>query len=233
MYKGLPVGYLLFWFTGAEMGLARSGPTPGNRSRLLIVDGQQQLTSLFAVTTGTPIVTKNNTEGRIRIAFRPEDARFEVTDAAIERDPEFIAEITEVWRAYRQMTRRYLARLKQHRDEEIDQAEEDRLEGGIDRVRNLAHYPFKAVEIDSSVDEERVADIFVRINSEGVTLKQGRFYPHAHVGLVGQGPPPSSRSSPEPRPPLGWGSVAVQPLAGRGCARACTWYTSTKPSCSF
>jgi hypothetical protein len=96
------VGYLLFWFTGAEMGARQIGTDAKETApRLLIVDGQQRLTSLFAVLTGTPIVTKNYTEGRIRIAFRPDDARFEVTDAAIERDPEFIADITEVWRGYK------------------------------------------------------------------------------------------------------------------------------------
>jgi uncharacterized protein with ParB-like and HNH nuclease domain len=75
MYKGFPVGYLLFWFTGAEMGARQIGTDAKETApRLLIVDGQQRLTSLFAVLTGTPIVTKNYTEGRIRIAFRPDDA---------------------------------------------------------------------------------------------------------------------------------------------------------------
>jgi hypothetical protein len=176
MYKGFPVGYLLFWYTGAEMGARQIGTDAKETApRLLIVDGQQRLTSLFAVLTGTPIVTKNYTEGRIRIAFRPDDARFEVTDAAIERDPEFIADITEVWRSYRDTTRRYFARLKEHRDEEVDRAEEDRLDDSIDRLKDLAYYPFKAVELDSSVDEERAAEIFVRINSEGVTLNQADF----------------------------------------------------------
>ena len=175
MYKGFPVGYLLFWFTGAEMGSRQIGTDAKETvPRLMIVDGQQRLTSLFAVLTGTPIVTKHYTESRIRIAFRPDDARFEVTDAAIERDPEFIADITQVWRSYRDTTRGYFARLKQHR-EEVDRAEEDRLDDAIDRLKDLAHYPFKAVELDSAVDEERVAEIFVRINSEGVTLNQADF----------------------------------------------------------
>src|SRR6202035_2306438 len=36
-------------------------------------------------------------------------------------------------------------------------------------------YPFKAVEMASSVEEEQVAEVFVRINSEGVTLSQADF----------------------------------------------------------
>ncbi len=40
---------------------------------------------------------------------------------------------------------------------------------------DLRKYPFTALEVASSVDEEQVADIFVRINSEGVKLNQADF----------------------------------------------------------
>jgi len=176
MYKGFPVGYLLFWGTGAEVGARQIGTgTKEAAPRLLIVDGQQRLTSLFAVMTGTSVIRKDYTEGRIRIAFCPADARFEVTDAAIEKDPEFIPDITDLWKSYRETTKRYWARLTEHRGELLNDAEEERIEAAIDRLRDLQHYPFKAVELDSSVDEERVAEIFVRINSEGVKLDQSDF----------------------------------------------------------
>src|SRR4051794_820272 len=52
MYKGFPVGYLLFWETGAEPGARQiGGGTKDAVPRLLIVDGQQRLTSLYAVMT--------------------------------------------------------------------------------------------------------------------------------------------------------------------------------------
>src|SRR6266536_703460 len=75
MYKGFPVGYLLFWETGADPGARQIGV--GDRQAvpaLLIVDGQQRLTSLYAVMTGSKIVREDYTEARIRIAFRPTDA---------------------------------------------------------------------------------------------------------------------------------------------------------------
>lgn len=176
MYKGFPVGSLLFWSTGAETGARQIGSgTKEAAPRLLIVDGQQRLTSLFAVLTGTPVVREDYSLAPIRIAFRPADARFEVTDAAIEKDPEFIPDISEVWRAFKETTRRYLSELRGHREVEIDQAEADRLEDAIDRLRNLTHYPFKAVELDSAVHEELVAEIFVRTNSQGVKLEQADF----------------------------------------------------------
>ena len=54
MLKGFPVGYLLFWATGADAGSRRSARTPRTKRSpgWLIVDGQQRLTSLYAVFTG-------------------------------------------------------------------------------------------------------------------------------------------------------------------------------------
>src|SRR3954463_6450227 len=77
MYRGFPVGYLLFWATGAEAGARKIGETTKEAApRLLIVDGQQRLTSLFAVMTGIPVLRKDFTEGRIRIAFCPSNKSF-------------------------------------------------------------------------------------------------------------------------------------------------------------
>lgn len=57
MYKGFPVGYLLFWATGAEVGARQIGTERKDKApRLLIVDGQQRLTSLYAVITGWQVV---------------------------------------------------------------------------------------------------------------------------------------------------------------------------------
>ncbi|WP_082091363.1 DUF262 domain-containing protein [Paracidovorax citrulli] len=51
MYRGYPVGYFLFWQTGAE-GVETKVISDANKQKvpsLLIVDGQQRLTSLYAV----------------------------------------------------------------------------------------------------------------------------------------------------------------------------------------
>ncbi len=58
---------------------------------------------------------------------------------------------------------------------EVSEDEEDRLNESIDRLYGLHNYPFTAIELSASVDEERVAEIFVRINSQGVMLKQADF----------------------------------------------------------
>jgi len=51
MYKGYPVGYFLFWETGAN-GVGSKGIGAENKQKaasFLIVDGQQRLTSPYAV----------------------------------------------------------------------------------------------------------------------------------------------------------------------------------------
>ena len=99
LYRGYPVGTLMLWETGADAGTRQVGGGENEKvAKLLIVDGQQRLTSLYAVLTGRPVLTKTFEARQIRIAFCPEDETFEVTDAAIERDPQFIPDITTLWR---------------------------------------------------------------------------------------------------------------------------------------
>lgn len=177
MYRGYPIGTLMFWETGAEAGIRQIGMAEQDRvPQLLIVDGQQRLTSLYAVLTGERVLTQSFESKQIRIAFRPADESFEVMDAAIERDPEFIPDITSLWTMqYRSSVRAFLSRLAEARGAELANDHQDLLEERIDRVRDLREFRFQVVELGAATDEEQVAEIFVRINSEGVQLKQSDF----------------------------------------------------------
>lgn len=177
MYHGFPVGTLMFWETGADVGTRQVGGGESDRvARLLIVDGQQRLTSLYAVMTGNAVLTKTFERRRIRIGFKPSDQTFEVTDAAIERDPEFIPDITVLWSdGYRQEERDWLARLGKGRGADLTDTEKDVLRDRIDRVHDLTNFRFQVIELSADAEEEQVADIFVRTNSEGVQLNQADF----------------------------------------------------------
>src|SRR6056297_1532216 len=60
MYSGYPVGYFLFWQTGADLGAKKIGTQKEQTvPQMLIVDGQQRLTSLFAVLKGITVVDEN------------------------------------------------------------------------------------------------------------------------------------------------------------------------------
>jgi hypothetical protein len=178
MYRGFPVGYLLFWANAQANGVKPIGLNDKPRSfpSLLIVDGQQRLTSLYAVFKGKLVIDQNYEQKRIEIAFRPIDGKFDVTDAAIRKDPEFIPDISEVWaygKSSWKLVNDFINNLKIKR--QLSDEEKEHISLNIDRLFDLQRYPFTALEIAPTVDEEQVADIFVRINSEGIKLNQADF----------------------------------------------------------
>jgi len=177
MYKGFPVGYLLFWANGVGNGHKQIGVNPKQKvPQLLIVDGQQRLTSLYAVLRGQPILNDDYEQQLIEIAFRPRDGKFEVTDAAVRKDPEFIANISEMWKDYPGsygFITQYMEKLRKVR--QLTPEEEKRIPVAIDRLYDVQNYTFTALELSSNISEEQVAEVFVRINSKGVQLNQADF----------------------------------------------------------
>ena len=177
MYKGYPVGYLLF----CQSALADASRTIGTDSkqkppRQVIVDGQQRLTSLYAVTKNIAVLRENFESERIQIAFNPLEEKFEVADAAIRRDKAFIPDISVLWSADAKITkiiRDYLEKLQTGRA--IGEAEELAIEDRILKLQGLLGFPFTALELASDIDEEAVSDVFVRVNSKGTPLDQADF----------------------------------------------------------
>ena len=175
MYRGYPVGHLLFWDSGAEPGARQiGGDSKQLAPRLLIVNGQQRLTSLFAVMKQRPVVGKDYAKKRIQIAFRPRDETFAVADAATARDPLFFQDVGEIWaRPAYQVITEFLARLRE--SDALDGDDEQRIPAALGRLESLKAYPFTALVLGADIDEERVADVFVRINSKGKNLNQADF----------------------------------------------------------
>jgi hypothetical protein len=177
MYRGFPIGYLLLWENGCS-GEHRTIGANGKQKapRLLIVDGQQRLTSLYAVTKAIPIINRDFRPELIRIAFHPLEEKFEVTNSAIEKDSGWIADISVLWKPETNtftFIQDFLNRLRERRALSPD--EENKIPTAIDRLVKLQDYPITALEISYSVDEDRVAEIFVRINSKGTPLNQADF----------------------------------------------------------
>lgn len=177
MYRGYPIGTLLLWENGypgehRPIGSDKKQKVP----HLLVVDGQQRLTALYAVMKGVPIVDKDFMPRRLRIAFNPLEERFEVTDAAIERDPTWIADISILWRPdfdpY-SFVSDFLEKVAARRP--LSAEDRKRIPKAIQRLVNLINYPLTALEISLTATEEQVSEIFVRINSRGRTLNQADF----------------------------------------------------------
>lgn len=174
IYRGFPVGELMFWNIPGDDDTRSIGTGEKTQTaKAKIVDGQQRLTSLYVVLTGEPVVDDDYRRERIRIAFNPFTERFEVTGAALEKSPEWIADISTVFASPLRVRKAFLARYKTAH--ELTDETEERLEEVFTKLHSLKDFSFTVIELQSTVDRERVAEIFVRINSEGVNLTQADF----------------------------------------------------------
>jgi hypothetical protein len=177
MYKGYPVGYFLFWQNSLTESKRVIGAEQKQKSaRLVIVDGQQRLTSLYAVINNIEVLRESFEKEKIQIAFNPLEERFEVADAAIKRDKAYIPDISIVWdkdNSILEIIRDYLGDIQENR--ELSDTEKKEIETRILRLQKLLGFPFTVLELAADVDEEAVSDVFVRINSKGTPLNQADF----------------------------------------------------------
>ena len=133
---------------------------------------------------GVDVIGKEGGIRKITIAFRPRDGRFEVADAAIRNDPEFLANATEIWDGRRLpfVIGRDLIRALRDKGRIVDDQYEGAVQHNLGRAQAIREYKFPTVEIrkasspqDQEVRDEDVAEIFVRINNQGTRLGQADF----------------------------------------------------------
>jgi len=174
MYRGYPVGQLMFWQTGAEVGARRIGS--GEKTQVpthAIVDGQQRLTSLFAVFTGESVVREDYTEARVQIAFNPFTERFEVATPVIRRSSDWLSNITDLFKDPLTVVDEFVDEVREAKNLTPEEVKD--VKRALSRLAGLDRYQFSVVDLDKEADEEQVAEIFVRINSEGISLNQSDF----------------------------------------------------------
>ena len=177
MYRGYPIGYFLFW----ENIMIEPKRTIGSDIKqrtpsLVVVDGQQRLTSLYAVIKNIPVLRQNFETENIQIAFNPLQEVFEVADAAIRRDKSFIPNISILWdenSSLFDVVDSYLEGLSSTR--QVSEEEKKKIQKAISRLHNLSSFPFTVLQLASDINEEAVSEVFVRINGTGTPLNQSDF----------------------------------------------------------
>lgn len=184
MMSGYPVGYIMLWEC-PTLDKTRTIGTNSTKSydtpREVIIDGQQRLTSLYAVMKGKNIIDKDFRERNIVISFNPLENKFDVGTAAIKNNPEWIYNISDLFTSSTaaKYIRKFLTDLNQHRAGQkkvpLTDNETDKIESRIEELFNIKNYSFPVFKIEASADEEAVSNIFVRINSGGVSLKNNDF----------------------------------------------------------
>lgn len=176
MYRGYPVGELMFWANKAGDHTKVIGSDEKTQDvSMQVVDGQQRLTSLYAVLMGHKVWREDYSREQIRIAFNPLTERFEVPTPIVVRSAEWIPDIVDVFHDPITARADFLDRLEGDGKQPIDREKAKAIELAINRLHLLQTYQFQVVQIQEDVSRETVADIFVRINSEGVSLSAADF----------------------------------------------------------
>lgn len=177
MLCGYPVGYLMFW----ECPYLEKKKVIGMDSREdadpkdVIIDGQQRLTSLYAVMKGKKVIDANYREREIIISFCPLTNKFEVGTVVIQRSPVWIYNISDLLMGSSSYSyiNQFAARLSEVR--QVTDEERDLISQNIEAVFHLKEYSFPVFRIKANADEEAVSQVFVRINSEGTNLTENDF----------------------------------------------------------
>jgi len=166
LYQGYPVGYLIAW-RNPTVRLKDGTRSEGKR---ILIDGQQRVTALMAAVLGHYVLTKDYKRVRIRIAFHPQDERFEVCNSAIDKDSAWIPEIAPLVNGERGL-------IKSVRDYCVanPDCDPDQIEAAITNLMQISKKQIGFIELAADLDIETVTEIFIRINSKGVVLSQADF----------------------------------------------------------
>lgn len=166
LYQGYPVGYLIAW-RNPTVKLKDGTSAAGKR---ILIDGQQRVTALMAALLGREVLTKDYETVRIRIAFHPQEERFEVANPAIKKDVAWIEDVADVFAPEASLTE-----LTDTYAEKNPASDRKRISRVLERLRKIINNHVGVIELADDLDIETVTEIFIRVNSAGTELSQADF----------------------------------------------------------
>lgn len=166
LYLGYPVGYLISW-RNPSVKLKDGTSSSGKR---ILIDGQQRVTALMAAILGKEVLTKEYQKVRIRIAFNPQEEKFEVSNPAIQKDASWISDIAIVF-----SPEFSLMDLTETYSGNNPSADKRTISRVLEKLRKIVNNHVGIIELDGDLDIETVTEIFIRVNSAGVQLSQADF----------------------------------------------------------
>jgi hypothetical protein len=166
LYQGFPVGYLIAW-RNPTVKLKDGSSSIGKR---ILIDGQQRVTALMAALLGQEVITKDYDKVRIRIAFHPQEERFEVSNPAIQKDVTWIPDIAEIFSPGSSL----FGVVKEYCGKNMN-AREDDIFRTLEKLRRITNNHVGVIELDPDLSIETVTEIFTRVNMAGKELSQADF----------------------------------------------------------
>ena len=178
LFKDYPTGLLLFFENETEINNKALGRNEELKTlpKFVVIDGQQRLTSLYAVFTGHSVIKEGGKKEQIRLSFNPVTTEFNVADASTEKGHDWIYDIKEILNGENlyHTTTEYLNKYKE-RYPNINPEKEKLIADNIQRLCDIWKIEFTVLQISKHVSIEEVSEIFLRINSRGRTLNNSDF----------------------------------------------------------
>ena len=156
MMKGYPIGFIMLWAAQSNTSKGEN-KTIGRDDKVafgqdyVIIDGQQRITSLYAVMTGKEIKEDGK---QIKISFNPVSKEFAVWNASTERNPEWISNISDIYinvNRSRAFINNFINNLRENREkngETLSEETEQIIDESISEILKLRDYPINALVIN-------------------------------------------------------------------------------------
>lgn len=165
LYREYPVGYIITW-KSPDVKLKDGSKSEGKQ---ILIDGQQRITALTAALLGKEVLNSNYKKKRIKIAFNIQTEEFQTSNPAIEKQEEWISDISNFMRDdfnTFDFIDEYAKKFNMNANIVSDR---------VTKLRSIKNVLIGRIELGSILDIETVTEIFVRINSAGVVLSQADF----------------------------------------------------------
>lgn len=166
LYKGFPIGYIIAW-QNPNIRLKDGSMSIGKK---ILIDGQQRVTALTAAILGRYVFNRNYKHVKIKIAFNPITEKFEVQNPAIKKDKTWLPDISEAFATHTNLFDVIHGYFERNPD-----ADRKKIQQSISKLVNIPSKQIGMIELSHEIDIETVTEIFIRINSKGVTLSQADF----------------------------------------------------------
>ncbi len=205
LYRGYPSGTILVWETDEEMptrGLAvEATRMPTTSQKLLLLDGQQRVTSLSAILSGEPVHVRNR-KRPIDILFNLEHPEGPPTDITEIDDNGFTADVEDVedeetadrdiqeemrkrtfvvasralkndpvWVPVSDIFKKTDSQILKSIGVSSEDERWDKYSERLQKVKKIADYLYVMEVLEKSMSYEEVTDIFIRVNSLGIKLR--------------------------------------------------------------
>ena len=165
LYREYPVGYIITW-KSPDVKLKDGTSSEGKQ---ILIDGQQRVTALTAALLGQEVLDDNYKKKRIKIAFNILTEEFQTNNPAIEKQDEWISDISEFMKDDFN-TFDFISNYSQKFN-----VDANIVSNRVTKLRSIKNISIGRIELGSSLDIDTVTEIFVRINSAGVVLSQADF----------------------------------------------------------